>query len=193
MRPAPSRRDSVKTAPKRRSLVKTAPKRRSLAPAIDIQVASLLWKAQPLAEQTVRAAIAAAAAALSTADGEVSILLTDDKAIRALNRDWRGIDKPTNVLSFPAPDATPGATPKMLGDIVMAYETLAQECDDEGRVFLHHLAHLTVHGFLHLIGYDHQTDAQADEMEGLESKIMTRMNLPDPYLARDLDRDLGNA
>jgi len=174
-------------------LVKAAPKRRSLAPAIDIQVASLLWKAQPLAEQTVRAAIAAAAAALSTADGEVSILLTDDKAIRALNRDWRGIDKPTNVLSFPAPDATPGATPKMLGDIVMAYETLAQECDDEGRVFLHHLAHLTVHGFLHLIGYDHQTDAQADEMEGLESKIMTRMNLPDPYLARDLDRDLGNA
>jgi len=174
-------------------LVKAAPKRRSLAPAIDIQVASLLWKAQPLAEQTVRAAIAAAAAALSTADGEVSILLTDDKAIRALNRDWRGIDKPTNVLSFPAPDATPGATPKMLGDIVMAYETLAQECDQEDRVFLHHLAHLTVHGFLHLIGYDHQTDAQADEMEGLESKIMTRMNLPDPYLARDLDRDLGNA
>jgi probable rRNA maturation factor len=170
----------------RRSLVKTAPKPRILAPAIDIQVASKLWQAQPQAEQTVRAAIAAAAAALSTADGEVSILLTDDKAIRALNRDWRGIDKATNVLSFPAPDATPGAPPKMLGDIVMAYETLAQECDREDRVFLHHLAHLTVHGFLHLIGYDHQTDVQADAMEGLESKIMARMNLPDPYLARDL-------
>ena len=173
----------------RRALVKTAPKRRSLAPAIDIQVASKLWQAQPLAEQTVREAIAAAAAALSTADGEVSILLTDDKAIRALNRDWRGIDKPTNVLSFPAPDATAGAPPKMLGDIVMAYETLARECDEEDRVFLHHLAHLTVHGFLHLIGYDHQTDSQADEMEGLESKIMTRMTVPDPYFARDLDRD----
>src|SRR5512140_1439881 len=99
--------------------------RRALAPAIDIQVASKLWQAQPLAEQTVREAIAAAAAALSTADSEVSILLTDDKAIRALNRDWRGIDKPTNVLSFPAPAATAGAPPRMLGDIVMAYETLA--------------------------------------------------------------------
>ncbi len=167
-------------------------RRRALAPAIDIQVASPLWQAQPLAEPTVRAAIAAAAA-LSTAAGEVSILLTDDKAIRALNRDWRGIDKATNVLSFPAPAATPGATTKMLGDIVMAYETLAQECNRQDRVFLHHLAHLTVHGFLHLIGYDHQTDAQADAMEGLESKIMARMNLPDPYLARDLDRDLGHA
>ena len=61
----------------------------------------------------------------------------------------------------------------MLGDIVIAYETLARECDDEDRVFLHHLAHLTVHGFLHLIGYDHQTDADADAMEGLESKIMS--------------------
>jgi probable rRNA maturation factor len=163
-----------------------ARRERAPAPSIDIDVQSPLWNAQPAAEQTVRAAIAAAAAALSTADGEVSILLTDDKAIRALNRDWRGIDKPTNVLSFPAPDATPGATPKMLGDIVMAYETLAQVCDDEGRVFLHHLAHLTVHGFLHLIGYDHQTDRQADEMEGLESKIMSAMKMPDPYLARDL-------
>ena len=187
MRPAPSRRDLVKAAPKRRGLLKTAPKRRGLAPAIDIQVASPLWQAQPQAEQTVREAIAAAAA-LSTADGEVSILLTDDKAIRALNRDWRGIDKATNVLSFPAPAATPGAPSKMLGDIVVAYETLRQECDEEHRVFLHHLAHLTVHGFLHLVGYDHQTDAQAAEMEGLESKIMTRMNVPDPYLARDLGR-----
>ena len=167
-------------------------RRRALAPAIDIQVASPLWQAQPLAEPTVRAAIATAAA-LSTAAGEVSILLTDDKAIRALNRDWRGIDQATNVLAFPAPAATPGATPKMLGDIVMAYETLAQECDRQDRVFLHHLAHLTVHGFLHLIGYDHRTDTQADAMEGLESKIMARMNLPDPYLARDLDRDLGHA
>ncbi|MBI2714552.1 MAG: rRNA maturation RNase YbeY [Rhizobiales bacterium] len=172
--------------------MRPAPSRRAVAPAIDIQVASPLWQAQPRAEQAVRAAIVAAAA-LSTADGEVSILLTDDKAIRALNRDWRGIDKPTNVLSFPAPAAAPGALPKMLGDIVMAYETLAQECDREDRIFLHHLAHLTVHGFLHLIGYDHQTDAQADEMEGLESKIMARMNLPDPYLANGLDRDFGDA
>jgi probable rRNA maturation factor len=161
-------------------------KRRDAAPSVDIQIASPKWDAQPLAEQTVREAIAAAAAALSTADGEVSILLTDDKAIRALNRDWRDIDKPTNVLSFPAVKMKADAGAKFLGDIVIAYETLKRECDDEDRIFLHHLAHLAVHGFLHLIGYDHQTDKDADAMEGLESKIMTRMNLPDPYLARDL-------
>ncbi len=162
--------------------------RRAGAPTIDIQRQSPLWDAQPLAEQTVRDAIAAAAAALSATDGEVSILLTDDSAIRKLNRDWRGIDKPTNVLSFPAPKTKASGRATMLGDIVIAYETLARECDDEDRVFLHHLAHLTVHGFLHLIGYDHETERQAEEMEGLESKIMTRMKMPDPYLARDLGR-----
>ena len=134
----------------------------------------------------MRAAIAAAAAALSTSAGEVSILLTDDSAVQALNREWRGLDKPTNVLSFPAPKmptmAGVAASSPTLGDIVIAYETLQRECQDEDREFLHHLTHLTVHGFLHLIGYDHQTDAQADEMEGIESKIMIAMNLPDPWL-----------
>ena len=160
------------------------PGRRDTAPEIDIQVASPLWAAQRLAVETVRAAIAAAASARK-AHGEVSVLLTDDATIRALNRDWRQIDKPTNVLSFPAAEQADG---KLLGDIVIAYETLARECADERRDFPHHLAHLTVHGFLHLIGYDHQTDSQADEMEGLESRIMRSMNLPDPYLARDLER-----
>jgi probable rRNA maturation factor len=153
---------------------------------IDCRVESPLWDGQPLAEKTVRNSVLAAAAALSTADGEVSIVLTDDSAIRSLNRNWRGIDKPTNVLSFPAsgPDAGDGA--RLLGDIVIAFETLERECADENRNFLHHLAHLAVHGFLHLNGYDHQTDAQAEAMEGLESKIMTRLNLPDPYRAHDL-------
>ncbi len=161
-------------------------KRRDAAPSVDIQIALPLWDAQPLAEQTVRDAIAAVAAALATDDGEVSVVLTDDEAIRTLNRDWRKIDKPTNVLSFPAP-ANPGGE-KMFGDIVLAYETIARECHDEDRVFLHHLAHLTVHGFLHLIGYDHQTDSEADAMEALESKIMIALRLPDPYLGRDLAR-----
>jgi len=159
-----------------------APGRRASAPAIDIGIASPLWDAQPLAEQTVRAAIAAAAAALATPAGEVSIVLTDDAAIATLNRDWRGIDKPTNVLSFPAAEQ---AGTRFLGDIVIAYETLARECADEDCEFLHHLAHLAVHGFLHLLGYDHQTDAQAEAMEGLESRIMRSMNMPDPYLARE--------
>jgi probable rRNA maturation factor len=167
----------------------SAPSRHAPVPSIDIQIQSPLWDAQPLAAQTVRDAIAAAAATLSTADNEVSILLTDDKAIRLLNREWRGIDKPTNVLSFPVATTKASVRMPLFGDIVIAYETLKRECADEDRIFLHHLAHLTVHGFLHLIGYDHQVEAQAEEMEGLESKIMTRLQMPDPHLARDLKRD----
>jgi probable rRNA maturation factor len=166
--------------------MRPASERRAAALQIDIQVQSSLWEAQPLARQTVRDAVIAAASALSTAGGEVSIVLTDDSAIHALNRDWRGIDKPTNVLSFPAAGQKAGEDARLLGDIIIAYETLERECTDENRIFLHQLAHLAVHGFLHLIGYDHQTDRQAEEMEGLESKIMTRLNMPDPYLARDL-------
>jgi probable rRNA maturation factor len=159
-------------------------------PSIDIQVQSPLWAGQPLAEQTVRDAIAAAATILSTRSGELGIVLTDDSSVRAFTREWRGIDKPTNVLSFPV-KSFDGRT--MFGDIVIAYETLCKECDDEDKDFLHHLAHLTVHGFLHLIGFDHQVDAEAEEMEGLESRIMLSMNLPDPWLGRDLDRDFGEA
>ena len=165
--------------------MRPASERRTSPPHIDIQVQSPLWNAQPLAEQTIRDAISAAAGALSTESGEVSILLTDDSEIARLNRDWRGIDKPTNVLSFPA--SRVGQGDKLLGDIVIAYETLERESTDESRDFLHHLAHLAVHGFLHLIGFDHETDAQAEEMEGLESRIMMRLNMPDPYVARESD------
>ena len=133
--------------------------------------------------------VLAAAAALSTAGGEVSIVLTDDSAIRSLNRNWRGIDKPTNVLSFPVSGPDTGEGARLFGDIVIAFETLERECSDENRDFLNHLAHLAVHGFLHLNGYDHQTDAQAEAMERLESKIMARLNMPDPYRAHDF----GNA
>jgi probable rRNA maturation factor len=167
--------------------MRSAAERRAAALQIDIQTQSPLWEAQPLAGKTVRDAVIAAASALSTAGGEVSIVLTNDSSIRALNRDWRGIDKPTNVLSFPAAGQKSGEDARLLGDIIIAYETLERECDDENRIFLHHLAHLAVHGFLHLIGYDHETDTKAEEMEGLESKIMTRLNMPDPYLSSDFD------
>ena len=169
--------------------MKTPPGRPMSPPHIDIRIESPLWDSQPQAEKTARNSILAAAGALSTAGGEISIVLTDDSAIRSLNRDWRGIDKPTNVLSFPASGRDTGQGVRLLGDIVIAFETLERECADESRDFLHHLAHLTVHGFLHLNGYDHETDAQAEAMEGLESRIMTRLNMPDPYRARDL----GNA
>ncbi len=164
-----------------------APAKAKRTPAIDIEIQSPLWDQQPAAEQAVREAVAAAAA-LSTSGGEVSILLTDDSAVRVLNRDWRGIDKPTNVLSFPAPATMAKGAAGILGDIVIAYETLTRECADEDRDFLHHLAHLTVHGYLHLVGYDHPDDAQADEMEALESRIMTRMQLPDPWLDRSREQ-----
>ena len=164
-----------------------APSRRA-SRAVDRHpaVESPLWDAQPLAEQTVRDAIAAAAAALSTADGEVSIVLTDDAAIRdAQSRlaRHRQADQRAVVSGAEANGrrrAACSATSSLPMRRSRANATMKAES------FLHHLAHLTVHGFLHLIGYDHQTDAEADAMEGLESKIMTRLNMPDPYLARDL-------
>jgi probable rRNA maturation factor len=152
-------------------------------PSIDIQVASPLWHAEPAAEQTVRAVIAAAAS-LASAAGEVSVLLTDDAALRVLNRDWRGIDKPTNVLSFPA-NANSAAPQPLLGDVVIAYETLWRESADQRKPFLHHLAHLAVHGFLHLLGYDHGTDSQAAAMESLERDILARLHIADPYCAHE--------
>ena len=165
--------------------MKTPPARPTSPLHIDLRIESPLWGGQPLAEKTVRNSVLAAAAALSTAGGEVSIVLTDDSAIRSLNRNWRGIDKPTNVLSFPASGPDTGEGVRLLGDIVIAFETLERESADEHRNFLHHLAHLAVHGFLHLNGYDHQTDTQAEAMEGLESKIMMHLNMPDPYRAHD--------
>jgi probable rRNA maturation factor len=166
--------------------MKTPPGPRTSPPHIDVRIESPLWDAQPLAEKTVRNSVVAAAVALSTAGGEVSIVLTDDSATRSLNRDWRGIDRPTNVLSFPVSGPAGGEDARLLGDIVIAFETLERECADGNRSFLHHLAHLAVHGFLHLNGYDHETDAQAEAMEGLESRIMAQLNMPDPYRANDL-------
>jgi probable rRNA maturation factor len=150
------------------------------APIIDIETASPLWAQQPQAETTLRAAISAAAERVP-ATGEVSVLLTDDAGIRLLNRNWRGIDKPTNVLSFPLPGDKVAFA--LIGDIAIAYETLAREAGAEGKPFLHHLAHLAVHGFLHLMGYDHATDSQADAMEGLERDILARLDIADPYCA----------
>ena len=166
-----------------------APDRRASPPPIDVLVESPLWNKEPAAEKTIRTAITEAAATLGKPAGEIAIVLTDDTTIQALNRDWRGIDKATNVLSFPAHTPNPQAAAAMLGDIVIAYETLSRECSDEGKNFLHHLSHLTVHGFLHLMGYDHENDSNAETMEKLEGSILARLDVPDPYLARDT----GNA
>src|SRR5207237_8565058 len=115
-------------------MMRSVSPRRASALQIDIQTQSPLWEAQPRAAQTIREAIAGAATVLSTVGGEVSIVLTDDSAIRTLNRDWRGTDRATNVLSFPASGQKACEGARLLGDIVIAYETLEQESNDENRV-----------------------------------------------------------
>ena len=149
------------------------------APKIDVLVQSELWKNTADAEPVIRRAIAKAAAVLSTRKAELAIVLTDDSAIRQLNRAWRGVDAATNVLSFPA--GRSGGDPSLIGDIVLAYETIASEARAEGKPFAHHLAHLAVHGFLHLLGYDHERKADAETMERLERDILRRLAIPDPY------------
>jgi len=154
-------------------------------PQIDVIVRSARWRKRPTAKTVVKKAVLAAAKAVSTAHTELAIVLSDDSAIRTLNRDWRGKNTPTNVLSFPvaAVGKKRSASP-YIGDIVIAYQTVAREAVAEGKPFNHHLTHLAVHGYLHLLGYDHDNDRDANEMERLERKILKRLAVPDPYAPR---------
>ncbi|MCV9962439.1 rRNA maturation RNase YbeY [Pararhizobium sp. BT-229] len=113
---------------------------------------------------------------------EVSLVFTDDASIREINAEWRNQDKPTNVLSFPAFPLIPGKMPgPMLGDIILAQETIVREAQDLGKPFDEHLTHLLVHGFLHLFGYDHLEENDAERMESLETRILADLGLSDPY------------
>jgi probable rRNA maturation factor len=160
----------------------TAPRGAWPALAIDISSRSRLWKQAPGAAAAIRRAMRAAAARCGPREpAAVSVLLTDDEAIRITNRDWRGLDRPTNVLSFPAASFFLPDTPRPLGDIVLAYETIAREASSEQKPFLDHLAHLTVHGFLHLVGHDHIDNQEADAMESEERGILATLGIPDPY------------
>lgn len=145
-----------------------------------IDVAPAAAAAVPETRDVVARAIRAADEAAGPVAGAISVIVEDDAAIRELNRQWRGIDKPTNVLSFPAA-ASPSIAPRHFGDIAISYETTMREAQAEARPFAHHLAHLAVHGFLHLLGYDHQSDAAAEAMEDLEREILARLGIPDPY------------
>ena len=151
----------------------------SAALTVDVVVNSALWQAEPKARAIVRRSVMEAAAAVSTTAGELAIVLTDDSAVRKLNREWRNKDAATNVLSFPVPAGAGGAM--LLGDIVIAYETTAREAQAGGKPLRNHLVHLAVHGFLHLVGYDHETDREADAMESLEADILSRLGVPNPY------------
>ena len=152
--------------------------------SLDISVASPLWRELPRARAIARETIAAAVAETKSVlrEGvEVSLCLADDAALRALNAHWRGTDKPTNVLSFPSAPSDRAGQASTLGDIALAYETLAREAEDLGVPLADHYRHLLAHGFLHLIGYDHEEDAEAERMEALETRILARLGAADPY------------
>jgi probable rRNA maturation factor len=140
---------------------------------VDILGDSPLWRGH---EEILAHALAAAAEAEGK-KGVNSLLLGDDVTVAALNKQWRGKDGPTNVLSFPAPRTDP----EFLGDIALAAETIAEEANFQGKRFEHHAAHLVVHGFLHLMGYDHVTPADAEKMEGRDRVILASMGIEDPY------------
>jgi probable rRNA maturation factor len=153
---------------------------------IDIAIEADGWPA----EERLRAMAARAfAATVEAADLEpaftVSLLFTGDGAMRDLNREWRGKDKATNVLSFPAPDTPSPDGMVFFGDIALGLETVQAECAAEGKAFDHHLTHLLVHGLLHLAGYDHEDDEEAIEMEGLERAVLARLAIADPYAIED--------
>ena len=157
----------------------------------EVLVVADCWRDAPDAESVIQRAIATAAGSVEAdvGDAELAVMLTDDAGIRTLNGNWRGIDKPTNVLSFPALQPTgprgDDDAPRMLGDIAIAYETLRREARDEQKPLGHHLSHLAVHGFLHLLGYDHEKEDDAETMEALEQEILAQLGIPDPYAERD--------
>lgn len=192
---SPGRRRAVRRPPKHPARVRRKATGSGKAPAIDIVIDSPLWKARRGVKAVLLQAVAAAASLVPTISGELAIVLTDDSAIRILNREWRGKDRATNVLSFPAPAPSrcdraaaglprerPSKEPRrLLGDIVIAYETVAREADAADKPFRHHLAHLAVHGFLHLLGHDHVADTEAEAMEAIEIAALAGLQVPNPY------------
>lgn len=153
--------------------------------AIAVEIDDEAWlPALSLTQDETQALIARAAQAALTAPrltdvegAAVVVLLTDNDAVQDLNGRFRGQDKPTNVLSFPAPQNLEGH----LGDIALALGVCAREADEQGKSLADHLCHLTVHGTLHLLGYDHETDAEAELMEGLERTLLAGLGVTDPY------------
>ena len=158
------------------------------APLVDLVIEEPRWEALglgPLAETAARAALRAAG--MDPGRHELSLLACDDARIAALNADFRGKPKPTNVLSWPAFEGeipAPGADsgePVFLGDLALAYETCAREAEEGGLSLADHATHLVVHGLLHLLGYDHEMEDEADAMEAFETKILASLGVADPY------------
>ena len=145
---------------------------------IEVEVEEPAWET---ALADVAAIAQGAGEAALERDGGVAVLLTDDETVRELNARFRAKDAPTNVLSFPAP-----ANPEdHLGDVALAYGVCAREAGEQGKTLEAHLVHLVVHGVLHLVGYDHETDAEAETMEALERQVLKGLGAPDPYRPAD--------
>jgi probable rRNA maturation factor len=152
--------------------------------AIDISAESEGWTKIPDLEARVRKAAEAAMLDNEAPPSEISVVLSDDEHLRELNKHHRGMDKPTNVLSFPSRIKTPAGAIRMLGDIVIAFETVEREAAEESKPIENHLSHLVVHGVLHLLGYDHEDDEEAEMMEARERQILAKLGIPDPYAER---------
>jgi len=175
----------TRTSAARRAKPGTAGRRAAQIVILIDPPAATRWRrvARDVSQRVRDAAMAALAAAGASDPGEVTIRLSDDPVVRQLNRDFRGKDKPTNVLSFPMSDgAGPDGVPAPLGDIVIAYGTVAREAAEQGKSIEQHLLHLVVHGVLHLLGYDHERPAAARKMESLETRILASFGIADPYL-----------
>ena len=150
---------------------------------ISIEVEHEAWLALAGLDALARRAVAAAlAGAGAKTGGEVALLFTDDAAIADINLEWRGKNKPTNVLSFPAPDMpVPDGEFRPLGDIVLAHGVITREAAEQGKTLHDHTAHLIVHGVLHLLGFDHENGEEAEAMERLEADILKCLGISDPY------------
>jgi probable rRNA maturation factor len=148
--------------------------------AIDLRVADARWGTLGDVEALAQRVLDAASTQTGKG-GEVSILLTSDAEMHTLNKQWRGIDKPTDVLSFPSDGPEIPGEPRHLGDIAIGHETAIQDAETMKRPFDGHFSHLLIHGFLHLIGYDHIEPEDAAVMEPLEARILAGLGWPDPY------------
>lgn len=160
-----------------------------MTPEVDILIESDLWSRVAGLEGLAREAIAATLSQTGlkiAPQAEVSILFCDDSRIRELNREWRRLDKATNVLSFPAVTARELPRAPLLGDIAIAFETVERESRDEAKTFEHHVSHMIVHGFLHLLGFDHEVVSEAEAMEEAERGALARIGVADPYAGADL-------
>lgn len=150
---------------------------------------SALPELRALTRRSVEVALAVAPPLPAAPRAELSVLFTDDRSMQGLNRDYRGKDKPTNVLAFASEEAAPSVEPddtvreRLLGDVVLAFETVRDEASAAGKPIAHHVSHLIVHGVLHLLGFDHQRAAEARAMEALETAALARLGIDDPYEA----------